>query len=263
MKTLSLEGKRALVCGASKGIGKAVAMLLAERGAEVVAVARNANTLKQLVNELPTPNHQAHSWLAADFSSPSLLASELQTFLAGEAPFQILIHNTGGPPPGLIHQASLEAFSLAFAQHLLAGQVLVQALLPGMQASQYGRIINIVSTSVRQPIPGLGVSNTVRAAVAAWAKTLADELAPMGITVNNVLPGFTRTERLAQIIATRAEKQGLSPEAVEAAMLAEVPAGRFAEPEETAEAVAFLASQAASYITGTHLPVDGGRLRPL
>jgi len=263
MKSFDLSGKRALVCGASKGIGKAVALLLAERGAEVVGVSRSDLALKALMPELPTPTEQQHSWLAVDFSDPALLQSELQAFLAGQAPFQILVHNGGGPPPGPAHTASLEAFSLAFAQHLLCGQVLMQALLPGMKASRYGRLINIISTSVRQPIPGLGVSNTVRAAVAAWAKTLSDELGPYGITVNNVLPGYTRTERLDQIIANRAEKMGLSRELVEVDMRAEVPLGRFAEARETAEAVAFLASEAAGYITGVSLPVDGGRLRPL
>lgn len=263
MTALDFTGKRALVCGASKGIGKAVALLLAERGAEVVGLARSEEALKALMAELPTPVGQQHGWLTADFSSPTLLQTELQAFLANQAPFQILVHNGGGPPPGPAHTASLEAFSLAFSQHLLSGQVLLQALLPGMKTAGYGRLINIISTSVRQPIPGLGVSNTVRAAVAAWAKTLADELGPMGITVNNVLPGFTQTERLTQIIENRAEKMGLSRELVALDMLAEVPVGRFAEARETAEAVAFLASEAAGYITGVSLPVDGGRLRPL
>jgi 3-oxoacyl-[acyl-carrier protein] reductase len=258
-----LKGKRALVCGASKGIGKAIAEALAMCGATVVAMARNAENLASLVQSLPTPSDQTHGWLVADFSYPEQLKLTLTDYLNDHAGFEILIHNSGGPPPGPAHKASLEAFSLAFTQHLLCGQVLLQALLPGMQASGYGRVINIISTSVRQPIPGLGVSNTVRAAVAAWAKTLADELAPMGITVNNVLPGFTRTERLEQIIASRAEKQGFSPDLVEAAMLAEVPLGRFAEASETAQAVAFLASAAAGYITGVNLPVDGGRLRTL
>lgn len=180
----------------AKALAKLWALLLAERGAEVVGVSRSDLALIELIKELPVPAGQQHSWLAVDFSDPALLQTELQTFLAGQAPFQILIHNGGGPPPGPAHTATLEAFSLAFAQHLLCGQVLMQALLPGMKASRYGRLINIISTSVRQPIPGLGVSNTVRAAVAAWAKTLSDELGPYGITVNNVLPGYTRTERL-------------------------------------------------------------------
>lgn len=263
MTEYNLQGKRALVGGASKGIGKAVAILLAERGAEIVGVSRSDRALLELMEVLPKPVNQQHSWLAVDFSDPLLLQQELQTYLAGAAPFEIVIHNGGGPPPGPVHTASVDAFSLAFSQHLLCAQVLLQALLPGLKASGQGRWINIISTSVRQPIPGLGVSNTIRAAVAAWAKTLADELGPFGITVNNVLPGYTRTERLEQIIANRAEKQGLSPQMVETEMRAEVPLARFAEARETAEAVAFLASEAAGYITGVSLPVDGGRLRPL
>ncbi len=259
----ALTGKHALVCGASQGIGRAVAQLLAARGARVTALARNQVALEGLIAELPTIHGQSHHWLSVDLNHPEPLRLQLEHWLKTHGPCDILIHNSGGPPPGPIHQASPEAFSQAFTQHLLCGQVLVQTLLPGMQEAGWGRIINIISTSVRQPIPGLGVSNTIRAAVAAWAKTLADELAPLGITVNNVLPGFTRTERLEHIIALRAQKQGLTPEAVRAAMLAEVPAGRFAEPIETAEAVAFLASTAANYITGISLPVDGGRLRPL
>lgn len=261
--SFDLSGKRALVGGASKGIGRAVALLLAQRGAEVVGLARSERDLKDLMTCLPTPAGQTHSWLAVDFAEPLLLKQSLQTWLAGEVAFDIVVHNSGGPPPGPVHTADLEAFSLAFSQHLLSAQVLLQLLLPGLKASSQGRWINIISTSVRQPIPGLGVSNTIRAAVAAWAKTLADELGPFGITVNNVLPGYTRTERLEQIIATRAEKQGLSPELVETEMRAEVPLARFAEARETAEAVAFLASEAAGYITGVSLPVDGGRLRSL
>ncbi len=174
-------------------------------------------------------------------------------------PVHILVNNTGGPPPGTVIEARPEEFTTAFAQHLICNQILVQAVVPGMQAAGYGRIINIISTSVKQPIAGLGVSNTIRGAVASWAKTLASELAPFGITVNNVLPGMTRTQRLDSLIASKAEKTGKTIEQITQEMIREIPAGRIGMPHEFAAAVAFLASPAASYITGINLPVDGGR----
>jgi 3-oxoacyl-[acyl-carrier protein] reductase len=173
--------------------------------------------------------------------------------------FQILLNNAGGPPGGPLLEAETPALLRAFTNHLLCNQVLAQLLVPGMKESGYGRIINIVSTSIRQPIRGLGVSNTVRAAVASWAKTLSSELAPFGITVNNLLPGATRTDRLLQIIRDRARAAGKTEEEIEDEMRREIPAGRFAEPEEIAAAAAFLSLPAAGYITGISLAVDGGR----
>ena len=175
----------------------------------------------------------------------------------------ILVNNSGGPPPGTVRGASEDAFLAAYRAHLLANQALAEAVVPGMLHDGYGRIVNIISTSVKEPIAGIGVSNVTRGAVASWAKTLARELAPHGITVNNVLPGSTHTPRIEQIIAARSKKTGGSTDAVTAEMEAEVPMGRFADPSEVAAAVAFLASPAASYITGINVPVDGGRTRSL
>lgn len=255
---IDLSGKRALVCGASRGIGRATAMALAEAGAEIVAGARDRDLLGELVGSLPSAGGRRHAAMAVDFSDRRALAGALAEVLdRGE--LQIVINNSGGPPAGTACDAPPEAFEAAFRQHLIADQVILQALLPGMKSAGYGRVINIISTSVKEPIPGLGVSNTIRGAVASWAKTLARELAPFGITVNNILPGFTDTERLEYLFRQRAEAAGLSFETIRDQALASVPAGRFADPAETAAAVTFLASPAAAYINGVNLPVDGGR----
>lgn len=259
MSTLDLSGRRAWVGGASQGIGAAIAQALAARGCSVSLLARSAEALEALCASLPRPAAQPHDWLAVDFSQSETLKTRLEALPRAE----ILILNSGGPPPGPAYAAAPEAFATAFAQHLLANQILLQQNLAQMRAAGYGRIITVLSTSVKQPIAGLGVSNTIRGAVAAWAKTLASELGPDGITVNNVLPGYTDTGRLGSIIASKAAKAGLSDDAMAAQLRAEVPAGRFAEPAETAAAVAFLASPAAGYINGVNLPVDGGRTQSL
>jgi 3-oxoacyl-[acyl-carrier protein] reductase len=173
--------------------------------------------------------------------------------------FHVLINNTGGPKAGEAISADTAEYLRAFSNHLICNQILVQAVVDGMTKAGYGRIINIISTSVKQPLRGLGVSNTIRGAVASWAKTLATELGMFGITVNNVLPGATKTERLFSLFRTKAEASGRKLEEIEAEWLKEIPAGRFAEPEELANAVAFLASPLASYINGINVPVDGGR----
>ncbi len=255
---IELTGRHAFVGGASRGIGRATAIALAAAGASVTACARSEAELAALCATLPRDAGQEHRYLVLDYDDTAALANKA-TALAGEHPVNILINNSGGPPGGPAHAAAASEFETAFRRHLLASQTLLQAVLPGMRAAGYGRVINVISTSVKEPIRGLGVSNTIRGAVASWAKTLASELAPWGITVNNVLPGFTRTERLQSLFEARAEKEGRSFHDVEKAALAQVPAGRFAEPEETAAAIAFLASPAAAYINGINLPVDGGR----
>lgn len=260
---LSLQGRRALVCGSTQGIGRASAEALAAAGAEVVLLARNPEQLRAVRDALPRSPGHPHDFLVADFTDPERVREVVSASVAQGPPFHILVNNTGGPPPGPAFEATLDAFRSAFAMHLLCNHVLVQALVPGMRAERYGRIINIVSTSVREPIKGLGVSNTIRAATAGWAKTLSKELGPDGITVNNVLPGSTRTGRLALIIAGRAKAANSSVAAVEQALSGEIPLGRFAEPAELGAVVAFLASPAASYVTGVSLPVDGGRLASL
>ncbi len=256
---LNLNGKRALVCGSTQGIGKAAAMELAEAGASVILVARNANQLQQTVHELPRKDGAKHHFLSADFHEPALLKTIVETFIHDTGAIQILVNNTGGPAAGPITQAKTDEFILAFNSHLICNHILVQAVLDGMKKSHYGRIINIISTSVKQPLKGLGVSNTIRSAVANWSKTLAGEVAAFGITVNNVLPGATNTVRLSSLIEAKAGKTGKSIGELQHEMLAEIPAGRFAEASEIAAAVAFLASPAAAYITGINLPVDGGR----
>ena len=260
---LNLDGKRALVCGASQGIGLAAAHALAELGVTVTVVARDQNKLDAAAGTLATPAGQTHGTLAADFAEPEALRVAVAALVKDQGLFQILVNNTGGPPPGPAHTADTEAYLDGFRKHLLCNQLLVQTLLPGMRESGYGRIVNIISTSVREPISGLGVSNTIRGAVASWAKTLATELGPEAITVNNVLPGFTDTTRLALLIHTRAEKAGKTDEEIAAGMRGQVPLGRFAKASEVGVVIAFLCTPAASYVTGVSLAVDGGRTRSI
>jgi 3-oxoacyl-[acyl-carrier protein] reductase len=253
----NLEGKTALVCGASQGIGWATAKALAALGARIVMVARTAETLEQRAKELEGDGHEV--WVV-DLQNLQAIREGFGSWGRGsEEVVHVLVNNSGGPPAGALHTLPSEAFDAPWRQQLLAAHELMRAVLPGMKASGYGRIINVISTSVKAPLRGLGVSNTVRAAVANWSKTLSVELAPWGITVNNVLPGATLTQRLLSIIEVKAATTGHTREDIQKEMLAEIPAGRFGTPEEVAAAVAFLALPSAGYINGIHLPVDGGR----
>ena len=254
---LDLTGKHALVCGSTQGIGKAAAMELASLGANVTLMARNEPRLKNAVADLP--GNGKHDYIVADFSDPENVKTAIADYLRKEKIIHILVNNTGGPPGGLITEAKTEEFTTAFSNHLLCNHILVQAVLPGMKSEKFGRIINVISTSVKQPLKGLGVSNTIRAAVANWSKTLSMEIAQFGITVNNVLPGATATQRLYGIIENKMLKPGMTREKAEQEMLDEIPAQRFGTPEEVANAIAFLASPAAGYINGINVPVDGGR----
>jgi 3-oxoacyl-[acyl-carrier protein] reductase len=256
---INLSGKRALVCGSSQGIGRACAIELAQLGASITLFSRNQASLELVKAELAATSGQIHHVLIADFSQPEQVKTAITAHVSDTGGFDILINNTGGPAPGPANTADSEAFIEAFNLHLVSNHHLVQALIPAMKENQYGRIINVISTSVKQPLPGLGVSNTIRGAVASWAKTLAYELGPFGITVNNVLPGATATARLDAIIANKAKKQAISIEQATENEKAQIPMRRFARPEEFAAAAAFLASPAAGYITGINLPVDGGR----
>lgn len=258
---LNLNNKYALVCGSTQGIGKATAMALAAEGVKVTLIARNEDKLKEVLTELPA--QRQHDYIVADFNDPEVLKEKVDAYINVNHGYHILINNTGGPKSGILHAASLEEFTAAFQMHIICNHILVQACLPFMKAEKYGRIINVISTSVKEPIEGLGVSNTIRNAVANWSKTLAGELGPFGITVNNVLPGFTATQRLDQIIKAKAQRAGTSESEMEQIMKNYVPAKRFAKPEETAEAITFLASTSASYINGINLPVDGGRTKSL
>lgn len=260
---LALNGRHALVCGASQGIGRAAAQELALLGANVTVLARNAEALAAVAAALPrTHAAQSHAFVAVDMADAEALRRKVESTTYA-APVQILVNNTGGPPGGPAQAARAEDFVSAFQHHLLANHALLQCVLPGMREAGFGRVVNVISTSVKEPIRNLGVSNTIRGAVASWAKTLAGELGPHGITVNNVLPGYTRTQRLEQILRERVAASGKSSAEVEAAMLASVPAGRFAEAAEIAAAIAFLASPAAAYINGVSLAVDGGRMQSI
>lgn len=259
---IELVGKHALVLGGSQGIGAATAELLAELGADVTILARGADGLSAQLERLQADRGQQHGMLVADLTDRDSLVPLIEALLA-QRPVHVLVHNSGGPAPGPLVTAEPLAFEAAFTQHVLSAQTLARLLLPGMRAAGYGRIINVISTSVREPIPGLGVSNTIRGAMASWAKTLAGEVASCGITVNNVLPGFTETERLRALIVGRAQASSRSEAEVAQEMRAQVPLGRFAEAREIAYAVAFLAAPQASYITGVSLTVDGGRTRCL
>ena len=260
---LNLSGKTALVCGSTQGIGKATAIELANLGASIVLIARNEESLKETLNQLQNSNKQNHSYLVADFTKPEELKKVITNFVSAGNKIHILINNSGGPKGGAIKDAAPEEFLAAFNQHLICNHILVQAIYPTMIDEGYGRIINVISTSVKQPLPNLGVSNTIRGAVANWSKTLATELGQYGITVNNVLPGATNTARLQSIAKIKADQFGESIEDVFTEMGSESPMKRIAQPEEIASAIAFLASPAASYINGINVPVDGGRTKSL
>ena len=254
---LDLTGKTAIVCGATQGIGNATATELATLGATVILVARNEEKLKAAVTALPHAEHN-HGYVVADFQHPQEVKSAIETYLE-KGTAHILVNNTGGPNPGPAINADIDEFRQAFNAHLICNHIMVQACVPHFKKNNYGRVVNVISTSVKQPLPNLGVSNTIRGAVANWSKTLAMELGQFGITVNNVLPGATATGRLEQIIQNKANKLGHTTDDVKAEMENEVPMKRLAQPQEIANAVAFLCSPAASYINGINVPVDGGR----
>lgn len=255
---LDLTGKHAIVCGSTQGIGKASAVELALLGACVTLIARNEDKLKTVLKELPAVKGAEHDYIVADFSTPDDLQSKVTDY-ARTHTVHILVNNTGGPPAGQAIDARTQDFIQAFSNHLLCNHILVQALVEGMKKANYGRIINVISTSVKIPIRGLGVSNTIRGAVANWSKTLSLELAPFGITVNNVLPGSTMTGRLESIITANAQKAGKTFDEAKQDMIREIPAGRIADAHEVAAAIAFLATPTAGYINGINVPVDGGR----
>jgi 3-oxoacyl-[acyl-carrier protein] reductase len=257
---LNLNGKRALVCGSTQGIGLAIAEVLAEMGATITLFARNQDKLREVRDSLPATQGQSHDYLVADFNHTEEVIKEVDAYLETGKAFDILINNSGGPPGGPASEADPDEFRIAFERHLLVNQLLVSRLIPRMKENNFGRIVNIISTSVKAPIPGLGVSNTIRGAVANWAKTLSLELGVFGITVNNVLPGATMTGRLESIIENKAKKEGVTVETIRHGMMQEIPARRFAESKEIAIAAAFLCTKEAGYINGINLPVDGGRL---
>lgn len=254
---ISLSGKNAVICGSTQGIGLAIANELALLGADCILMARNKEALKSAVAELNIEQGQQHQYLVADFSKPEEVRAAIESFVKNSTA-HILINNTGGPKPGLIAEEDEQKFIDAFKQHVVCNQVLAKAVIPGMKSAGYGRIINIISTSVRIPINNLGVSNTIRAAVAAWGKTLSNEVGQFNITVNNLLTGYTNTNRLESVIAINAAKRGVNAEEIANEMKEKIPLKRFGEPAEIAAVAAFLASPAASFVNGISIPVDGG-----
>ena len=255
---ISLSGKNAVICGSSAGIGLAVAKELAVNGANCILLARNADALEQAVNQLSKTGEQHHQWMAADFADPGAVESLIKKITAAQR-VEILVNNTGGPKAGPILDASTEEFEKAFRQHLVCNQILVRAVVAGMKEAGYGRIINIISTSVKTPLANLGVSNTIRLAVASWSKTLANEIGRYNITVNNILPGLTETERLDSLMKHTAASFKKDLWVVEEQFKESIPMKRFGKPEEIAQVISFLASPAASYVNGTNIAVDGGR----
>ena len=256
---LDLTHKTAIVCGSTQGIGRASAVELALMGANVTLMARNEAALQQTMANLDISRGQIHRYIVADFSSTNAVKKAIDTYLAQFPDVHILVNNTGGPSGGPIIDAQPEQFLATFEMHLINNQILVQAVVPAMKKAGFGRIVNVISTSVKQPIVGLGVSNTIRWSVASWAKTLSLEIGKFGITINNVLPGFTKTGRLESVNKMRAEPTGKTVEEIATQLESEIPIGRFAEAEEVAAAVAFLCSPAAASINGINLPVDGGK----
>jgi 3-oxoacyl-[acyl-carrier protein] reductase len=259
---LDLTEKNALVCGSTQGLGLASAIELSLLGCNIILFARNEESLKNTLHSLDVSKGQKHQYLVADFTDTAKVKSVVENFVENNT-IHILVNNTGGPSGGTALAAKADEFLMAFNNHLINNHHIVQAVVPGMKTAGFGRIVNVISTSVKAPLAGLGVSNTIRAAVANWAKTLATELGPFGITVNNVLPGFTKTVRADYVIATKAKNSGKTEEEVMAELVAEIPVARIGQPEEFGAAVAFLCSPAAAYINGINLPVDGGRLQTL
>ncbi len=255
---ISLDDRLAIVCGSTQGIGLAIAKELAGMGAVCILLARNEPAVKEIVQQLPVPNQQLHEYYLADFTDTKQVKRAIEKIISHHA-VHILINNTGGPKAGPITEATEDEFNNAFQQHIINNDILTKAVVPGMKKLGYGRIINVISTSVRIPLNNLGVSNTIRAAVAAWAKTLSNELGQFNITVNNILPGFTDTQRLRSLIKSNAHRRGVSKEVIEKEMIDSIPARRFGDASEIAAVAAFLASPAASYVNGVSIPVDGGK----
>lgn len=255
-----LDGKTAVVAGSTQGIGRSIAEAFAAAGATVHLMGRNQDGLNQVLESLDRGSGQSHQSICVDFSDWKAVETICDQQAISIGPVHILVNNTGGPPAGFAVDATPDQFVTYIQQHLACFQAMVRAFAPGMREEGYGRILNIISTSVITPIRGLGISNTVRGAVANWGRTLAVELGGFGITVNNILPGFTDTARLNAIFQGKASRGGTTVEAVRTQAIGGIPAGRIGSPEEVAAAAQFLASPAGSYCNGLNMPVDGGRV---
>lgn len=258
---IRLDNKNAVVCGSSKGIGFAIARQYAEMGANVTMLSRSEENLKKAISELSQNGKQNHTYIANDFIKPQPVIDVFNENIKNGTDYHILVNNSGGPAPGLVSEAEPKEFLEAFQRHVIMSQLLAKTLLPGMKKNEYGRIINVISISVKQPVENLGVSNTIRGAMNSWSKTLSREVAQYGITVNNILPGHTKTERLESLFINNAKKQGISPEEFADKVRSQIPAKRFAKPEELAYLAGFLASDRASFVNGVSIPVDGGYVK--
>ena len=256
---MNFKGASVVVCGGSDGIGKSCAILFANNGANVTIVARDKSKIENVINGLNSDQGQSHNLVCVDFNDPNELQRVIHDKLDKE--IDILINNSGGPHGGLLEDSSLEEFKVAFDRLMLSSQVISSFALRNMKKQKYGRIINIISTSIKQVIPGLGVSNTIRGAVAQWGKTLALEVGEYGITVNNVLPGYTKTDRLAELSLEKSKALNITQDKIEEIWAESTALKRLAMPEEIAHSILFLASDKASYITGHNLAVDGGRYK--
>ena len=261
--TTLLNGMDALICGSTSGIGLSCAREFALSGANVTLFSRNKEKLQQAVSMLDSSNNQKHQYLIGDFNFPEEIKKTITLHINSGNKFHILVNNSGGPNGGKIINAKTSEFIETFNRHLICNHILVKSLLPQMIGLNYGRIINIISTSVKEPISGLGVSNTIRAAVASWAKTLSKEIMQDGITINNILPGYTNTERLLSIIESKSQSSNRSIEEISDTLKNQVPLKRFGKPTEIAKAVSFIASPSAAYINGISLAVDGGRINSI
>jgi len=256
---MNFKGTSVVVCGGSDGIGKSCAILFANNGANVTIVARNRSKIENVINDLNNSEGQSHKSVCVDFNDPNELQRVIHDKLDKE--IDILINNSGGPHGGLLEDSSLEEFIVAFNRLMLSSQVISSFALDNMKKQKFGRIINIISTSIKQVIPGLGVSNTIRGAVAQWGKTLALEVGEYGITVNNILPGYTKTDRLSELSLEKSKALNISQDKIEETWAKSTALKRLAFPEEIAHSILFLASDKASYITGHNLAVDGGRYK--
>lgn len=258
---LRLDSKFALVCGSSQGIGKAIAMQFAEMGATVTLLSRNESSLKAAINDLDDSKNQKHNYIVGDLTNPEYIIKDIEMLINDGYRYTILLNNSGGPAPGPITKATTTELINGFTQHIIASQLITSKVIPIMKELNFGRIINLISISVKQPIENLGVSNTVRGAMSSWSKTLSRELAPYGITVNNILPGHTETKRLFSLIENKSKNSNKTIENVIEEMVKDIPAGRFGMPQDIGFTAGFLASEAASFITGVSIPVDGGWLK--